>query len=107
MGSRPFSENVLTVKVGRADDGRLSIEVADTGSGIPEAAVSRVFEPFFTTKPAGEGTGLGLAIVQRLVVELGGEVSVASTEGRGTTFRVLLPPASRAARSEPVVSSCP
>jgi PAS domain S-box-containing protein len=107
MRSRPFSENALTVKVGRAGDGRLSIEVADTGSGIPEAALSRVFEPFFTTKPAGEGTGLGLAIVQRLVVELGGEVSVASTEGRGTTFRVLLPPAPRAARSEPVVSSCP
>lgn len=91
MRDRPRESNELVVRVGRAIDGRLVLEVSDTGHGIPESDLPRVFEPFFTTKPAGQGTGLGLAIAQRLVVEIGGEISVASSVGKGTTFRVLLP----------------
>ena len=52
----------------------------------------RIFDPFFTTKPSGEGTGLGLAITQRLVAELGGELSFESSPRRGTTFRLTLQP---------------
>jgi PAS domain S-box-containing protein len=84
-------DNLLVVRISRADDGRVSIEVSDTGRGIALGDLPRVFEPFFTTKAAGEGTGLGLAIAQRLVVEMGGEIVVTSEIGVGTTFRVLLP----------------
>ncbi|MGZ3478171.1 MAG: two-component system sensor histidine kinase NtrB, partial [Polyangiales bacterium] len=91
MRDRPREENELVVRIAPAGDERLLLEVSDNGPGISPSDLSRVFEPFFTTKPAGQGTGLGLAIVQRLVVEIGGEINVSSTPGRGTTFRVLLP----------------
>jgi signal transduction histidine kinase len=93
MQNRPRDESILRVTTSRADDGGFLLEVSDTGRGIPPAELQRVFEPFFTTKGVGEGTGLGLSIAQRIVVDMGGEISVASEEGRGTTFRVLIPPA--------------
>jgi len=67
------------------------IEVADTGEGIPEANLSRIFDPFFTTKPVGQGTGLGLSICYGIIKKLGGELSVDSTMGIGTVFRMRLP----------------
>jgi CheY-like chemotaxis protein len=67
------------------------VEVTDNGAGIPEDVISRIFEPFFTTKPAGEGTGLGLSISHDIVASHGGRLSVRSTLGQGTTFRVELP----------------
>jgi two-component system, cell cycle sensor histidine kinase and response regulator CckA len=75
-------------------DGRAVIEIRDTGRGIPEALLQRVFDPFFTTKPVGVGTGLGLSICHNIVTSMGGQLSVASELGRGTSFRVVLPPAS-------------
>ncbi len=93
MRGRPREGNELVVSVSRAADGRLLLEVSDTGCGIADADLPRLFEPFFTTKPTGEGTGLGLSIAQRLVTEIGGEITVSSVLGRGTTFRVLLPAA--------------
>ncbi|EGB16229.1 integral membrane sensor signal transduction histidine kinase [Pseudodesulfovibrio mercurii] len=65
--------------------------VSDTGSGIPEANLSRIFDPFFTTKPVGKGTGLGLSIIYGIVNKMGGTISVDSAVGRGTTFTISMP----------------
>ncbi len=83
--------NELRVSCRTGDDGRVLAEVADTGCGIPPDVLPRIFEPFFTTKPVGVGTGLGLAICHGIVAGLGGEIQVDSQQGRGSTFRVLLP----------------
>jgi two-component system cell cycle sensor histidine kinase/response regulator CckA len=78
----------------RADErGRAVIEIRDTGEGMAQAVLKRIFDPFFTTKAVGIGTGLGLSICHGIVNSLGGEIQVESELGRGTTFRVLLPPA--------------
>lgn len=71
-------------------DGRVEVEVADTGCGIPESQISRIFDPFFTTKAPGEGTGIGLAISHSIVAQLGGELAVESEHDRGTRFFVRL-----------------
>ena len=78
------------------------ISVADTGSGIPAEMLTLIFEPLFTTKRSG-GTGLGLAIVSQIVEKHGGTIHVESEPGRGTTFRIGIPIASRAESVEPVM----
>jgi CheY-like chemotaxis protein/anti-sigma regulatory factor (Ser/Thr protein kinase) len=82
------------------DDGQVAVEVTDTGAGIPSAQLGKIFDPFFTTKPQGVGTGLGLAICQSIVAAHGGEIRVDSVEGRGSTFRVLLPVSRAASRAD-------
>jgi len=69
----------------------LTLEVADTGVGIPPGHLERIFEPFFTTKGEGRGSGLGLATVYGIVKAHGGEVRVESRDGRGSRFTVYLP----------------
>ncbi len=69
----------------------VQLEVRDTGTGIAPEIVSRIFEPFYTTKSRGQGTGLGLAIVHGIVKQHGGEVTLQSSLGHGTTFTVTLP----------------
>jgi CheY-like chemotaxis protein/two-component sensor histidine kinase len=83
------------IRVTTRTDGRgfAVVEVRDSGMGIPLEIRERIFDPFFTTKPVGEGTGLGLWICHGIVSALGGEVKVDSEIGRGSTFRVTLPPA--------------
>ncbi len=81
----------IEVTTGTEADGRARVQVRDTGSGIPADKISRIFDPFFTLKPVGVGTGLGLSISHGIVSALGGTIEVESQEGRGTTFRVLLP----------------
>jgi two-component system, sensor histidine kinase FlrB len=74
---------------GTAEEGWLAFRVSDNGRGIPQALQDRLFEPFFTTR--SEGTGLGLAIVREVTQMHGGEISVQSTEGQGSTFCLRLP----------------
>ncbi|MEW6442208.1 MAG: ATP-binding protein [bacterium] len=75
----------------RLEGEEIVAEVSDTGQGIPEANLSRIFDPFFTTKPVGKGTGLGLSICYGIINRLGGEISVKSSVGAGTTFRIRIP----------------
>ena len=71
--------------------GRVVVEIADTGPGMPPEVAARAFEPFFTTKDVGKGTGLGLDISRRIVVERhGGTITIDSRPGE-TVLRVRLP----------------
>jgi signal transduction histidine kinase len=88
------AEPRLRVATDLQPDGRVRVEVQDNGHGIAPEHLGRIFEPFFTTKPVGVGTGLGLSICHGIVTGFGGELSVESQPGQGTTFRVLLPVAS-------------
>jgi C4-dicarboxylate-specific signal transduction histidine kinase len=72
-------------------DGRLELEIRDSGPGISPEHLPHVFEPFFTTKPAGEGTGLGLAISDEIAHELGGALSVSNHPEGGARFALVLP----------------
>jgi CheY-like chemotaxis protein/two-component sensor histidine kinase len=85
--------------------GRAVIEIRDTGPGIPRAVIERIFDPFYTTKPVGIGTGLGLSICHNIVSALGGDISVKSEEGRGASFRVVLPAASHREQALEIVTA--
>jgi signal transduction histidine kinase len=67
------------------------VTVSDTGSGISPEHIKRIFDPFFTTKPQGKGSGLGLSVCHSIITAHGGEISVESQAGRGTTFQIVLP----------------
>jgi signal transduction histidine kinase len=86
---------ILTIAAANAD-GRVRIEVRDTGSGIDPAVLPRIFEPWVTTKSAGRGTGLGLSITRDLITSLGGTIGVSSSAGQGTMFTIELPAAESA-----------
>ena len=100
------SANEIRVATNTRGD-RVAIEVTDTGPGIPPEAMGRLFTPFYTTKPVGVGTGLGLSICHRIVTGLGGEITVDTEVGRGTTFRVILPSAIAQADEPPVDQIAP
>ncbi len=73
----------------RAGQGGVTLEVADTGGGIPLTLLSRIFDPFFTTKDIGKGTGLGLAICRTTMQSCGGSIEASNTEG-GAVFTLHL-----------------
>jgi len=80
---------------GAAVDGRLAVQIVDHGIGIPSRDLERIFERFYRVDKARSratgGTGLGLSIVRHVAQLHGGEVTVTSTEGEGSTFRLVLP----------------
>jgi PAS domain S-box-containing protein len=73
------------------ENGWINASISDTGQGIPPEILKKIFEPFFTTKEVGKGTGLGLSITYDIVRKHGGDISVVSDSGKGTTFTVRLP----------------
>jgi len=75
-------------------DGRVLLEVEDTGPGIPGDNEAKLFQPFFTTKPVGQGTGLGLSISYGIIDSLGGRIGYRSAPAGGAVFYFDLPPAS-------------
>ena len=79
----------VSIKLSKTGANSVKVEVTDTGRGISPDDISKVFEPYFSTKETG--TGLGLAIVKKAVDDHGGTISVASREGDGTTFTIILP----------------
>lgn len=83
-------QGVITITT-RHQDEQILISFADSGCGISPEHLSRIFEPFFTTKDIGKGTGLGLSIAFELVKKHGGDISVTSQVGDGTTFTLQLP----------------
>jgi len=90
----------VTIRATLDDPQRIQLLIADDGVGIPQAHLARVFDPFFTTKLGQGGSGLGLNIVYNLVTKtLGGTIHVASTEGQGASFRMILP------RKAPVITA--
>ena len=64
-----------------SDGDKVTVEVADTGSGIPKDKLDKIFEPFFTTKSIGKGTGLGLSISYGIIKDCGGSIQVKSDDG--------------------------
>ncbi len=91
FGERAAEGNEIHVSTSTDPNGSAVIEIRDTGVGIPDANRDRIFDPFFTTQPIGMGTGLGLAICHGIVTAHRGEITVDTTVGVGTIFRVSLP----------------
>jgi len=88
---RPTVTIITTSSKSTSGDLGVKITVKDNGSGIPSSIVDKIFQPFFTTKPTGSGTGLGLSLSYDIVKAHGGELSLDSEEGKGSTFIISLP----------------
>jgi PAS domain S-box-containing protein len=86
-------EKHLTIKT-FAENGRVCVEVTDTGTGMSEDVKHKIFEPFYTTKKVGKGTGLGVSISYGIVQDYKGTIDIESELGKGTTFTLKFPPAS-------------
>lgn len=82
---------VIDVAADRDERGWARVTVTDNGCGINQDSLSKIFLPFFTTKAPGQGTGLGLSVCHSIVDSLGGELTVDSIKGEGTTFTVRIP----------------
>jgi two-component system NtrC family sensor kinase len=87
----PMGGSIRISTIPSVDDDSLTVEVSDSGTGIAPENVAKIYDPFYTTKGVGRGTGLGLAVSYGIVQEHSGHISVESTPGRGTTFRITLP----------------
>jgi len=88
-------DKTLTLRTMIGADGRVVLELADTGPGVPDKLRNRIFEPFFTTKPQGMGTGVGLSFSHGIVVAHGGSLTL-EPSARGAHFRISLPAAAEA-----------
>ncbi len=99
MDETAIDRNEIRVAVRSWPPGRVVIEIADNGAGMPAETARQIFDPFFTTKPIG--TGLGLSICHSIVTSFGGRISVQSRVGEGSTFRIELPTRAHVADSRP------
>lgn len=80
----------VNIRTALLPGGVVVMEVRDDGPGIESQVIDKIFDPFFTTKDVGKGTGLGLSVSRRMIEGMGGSISVASSHGTGTTFKVTL-----------------
>ena len=83
-------DGLITIRT-YSDGSFANIEVEDNGQGMSDEILQRVFDPFFTTKDPGKGTGLGLSVSQKIIQDHGGLLTVTSTVGVGSTFKISLP----------------
>jgi len=83
--------NITVLATKDKQQGRIYIEISDTGCGIPAENIPKIFEPFFTTKEEGKGTGLGLSTVRGIIEKHEGTIKVKETSPEGTTFLIELP----------------
>ena len=94
-------DGMVTVATSLRTYDTIQVDVTDNGKGIPHEIMSHIFEPFFTTKDGEKkGTGLGLFITYGLIKKLGGNISVRSRIGIGTTFSVIMPTKIKMSRSK-------
>ncbi|MEZ4232395.1 MAG: ATP-binding protein [Polyangiaceae bacterium] len=100
------SKNSIVLHTHRRRDGKVVVEIRDSGCGMPPNVLAQLFTPFFTTKPVGLGTGLGLSICHRIISSLKGQIDVESELDRGTTFRIVLP-SLREVATQSVTSNAP
>jgi signal transduction histidine kinase len=104
INARDAMPNGGTVTIATAiapdDANTVLVTVTDTGVGMPPDVIARAFDPFFTTKPTGKGTGLGLSQVYGFVRQSGGDVTIESEVGKGTTVTIHLPRAAQGSVSE-------
>jgi two-component system, NtrC family, sensor kinase len=85
-------QGTLTLSTGLNPSGdSVILDIKDTGCGIQSKDLPRIFDPFYTTKPTDQGTGLGLSVSYGIIKNHGGDISVSSWAGEGTTFSILLP----------------
>jgi two-component system NtrC family sensor kinase len=93
-------EGEIRVRLQSTDTGA-SLDIIDSGTGIPKENLDRIFEPFFSTKAPGKGTGLGLFVSRDIVEKFGGKLTVESKLGEGTCFKIRIPNQDRYSNDEP------
>jgi histidine kinase len=91
---KPSGERKITLRT-REEKNRVTIEICDTGTGVPAGLTDKIFEPFFTTKEVGKGTGLGLSISYGFVKDCKGDIQVASNPDGGACFIITFPKAGK------------
>ncbi|UBF30491.1 response regulator (plasmid) [Kovacikia minuta CCNUW1] len=88
-----IDENYARANLDAREGNYIAISIADNGMGISKEIIDRIFEPFFTTKEVGKGTGLGLSTVVGIIKSYHGFITVTSSVGKGTEFKIFLPAA--------------
>jgi CheY-like chemotaxis protein len=107
MEEAPADRHVVRITSRVTAGGRVLVEVADSGPGIPAPALERVFDPFFTTKAVGRGTGIGLSISKAILATFDGTLEAANGERGGAVFRVGLAASEVAPKTPPVAREVP
>jgi PAS domain S-box-containing protein len=85
-----YEANEIRISTSLDPNGRVVVDIRDSGTGIPPEVRPRLFTPFFSTKPVGVGTGLGLAISHRIITQFGGTITYDTEVGKGTEFHITL-----------------